>query len=312
MPSNYPTSLDSLSTSNSNSTTAENTHPALHNDANSAINAIEAELGVNPSGAAATVAAAIAACQPLDSDLTAIAALSTTSFGRSFLELATAAAGRTLLGLGTASTQPTSAFDASGAAVSAEALTRERIPWSYRDHGLKACSLDDPAMATTSFAPEGGKPLYVQVPVRVASADFSTVRLVVATAGTGATALANCFVAVYSSTGTRLGVSADQSASWATAGEKGVSVTVDSGQSLTIAGGSEVFVWVSILVGTQSTTAVQFRAATATATVPNFAMAAAGKTLRAGTTGTGKTTAPTSFTPSELASTQGPTLAGVI
>lgn len=36
--------------------------------------------------------------QPLDSDLTSIAALSTTSFGRSFLPLADAAAGRVLLG----------------------------------------------------------------------------------------------------------------------------------------------------------------------------------------------------------------------
>lgn len=40
--------------------------------------------------------------QPLDSDLTAIAALTTTSFGRALLELADAAAGRTTLGLGTA------------------------------------------------------------------------------------------------------------------------------------------------------------------------------------------------------------------
>lgn len=37
--------------------------------------------------------------QPLDSDLTAIAALSTTSFGRSLLELANGSAGRTALGL---------------------------------------------------------------------------------------------------------------------------------------------------------------------------------------------------------------------
>lgn len=42
--------------------------------------------------------------QPLDGDLTAIAALTTTSFGRSFLDRADAAAGRTLLGLGTAAT----------------------------------------------------------------------------------------------------------------------------------------------------------------------------------------------------------------
>lgn len=45
--------------------------------------------------------------QPLDSDLTAIAALTTSSFGRSVLELANAAAGRTLWGLGSAATEET-------------------------------------------------------------------------------------------------------------------------------------------------------------------------------------------------------------
>lgn len=48
-----------------------------------------------------TTAVAAAGYQPLDSDLTAIAALSTTAFGRALLELADAAAGRTALGLGT-------------------------------------------------------------------------------------------------------------------------------------------------------------------------------------------------------------------
>lgn len=48
---------------------------------------------------AATVTAALAGKQPLDADLTAIAALSTTSFGRSLLELASSAAGRTALGV---------------------------------------------------------------------------------------------------------------------------------------------------------------------------------------------------------------------
>jgi hypothetical protein len=52
--------------------------------------------------------------QPLDSDLTAIAALTTTSFGRSFLALADAAAAQTLLGLGSAALQPSSAFQAAG------------------------------------------------------------------------------------------------------------------------------------------------------------------------------------------------------
>jgi len=74
--------------------------------------------------AAGAAAAAQAASQPLDSDLTAIAALSTTTFGRSLLALADAAAGRSALGLGTAATQATGAFDAAGAAAAAQAASQ--------------------------------------------------------------------------------------------------------------------------------------------------------------------------------------------
>lgn len=47
----------------------------------------------------------LAGYQPLDADLTAISALSTTAYGRSFLPLLDAAAGRSHLGLGTLATQ---------------------------------------------------------------------------------------------------------------------------------------------------------------------------------------------------------------
>lgn len=68
--------------------------------------------------------AADGALQPLDSDLTAIAALATTTFGRSLLTAADAAGVRTLAGLGTAATQASSAFDASGAAAAAQAASQ--------------------------------------------------------------------------------------------------------------------------------------------------------------------------------------------
>lgn len=58
----------------------------------------------------ATTAAVAAGYQPLDSDLTSIAALTTTAFGRGFLDLADAAAGRTKLSLGTAAQSATTDF----------------------------------------------------------------------------------------------------------------------------------------------------------------------------------------------------------
>jgi hypothetical protein len=65
--------------------------------------AVESAAAFDTAGsAAAAQAAAIAASQPLDSDLTAIAALTTTSTGRSLLAAADAAAIRTIAGAETA------------------------------------------------------------------------------------------------------------------------------------------------------------------------------------------------------------------
>lgn len=63
MTTNYPGSLDDttiLKNDAVNATLTETTHPAHHNNVSDAILAIETELGVNPSGGFATVAAAIA------------------------------------------------------------------------------------------------------------------------------------------------------------------------------------------------------------------------------------------------------------
>jgi hypothetical protein len=96
----------------------------------------------DPAGsAAAAQAAAIAASQPLDSDLTAIAALSTTSYGRALLALADAAALRSAAGLGTAATQAATAFDSAGAAAAAQAASQPL------DSDLTAIA----ALTTTSF-----------------------------------------------------------------------------------------------------------------------------------------------------------------
>lgn len=79
--------------------------------------------------------------QPSDADLAAIAALTTTSYGRAFLALVDAAGGRTALGLGTAATQNSAAFDAAGLAAAAQAASQPL------DADLTAIA----ALATTAF-----------------------------------------------------------------------------------------------------------------------------------------------------------------
>lgn len=79
--------------------------PTAHNQAWSTITSTPTTLAGYGITDAITSAAVAAGYQPLDSDLTAIAALSTTTFGRSLLTQADAATTRTTLGLGTLATQ---------------------------------------------------------------------------------------------------------------------------------------------------------------------------------------------------------------
>lgn len=60
MSSKYPGALDALDTSSANETASQDTHPALHNDANAAVNAVQEALGLDPEGAHADVAARLA------------------------------------------------------------------------------------------------------------------------------------------------------------------------------------------------------------------------------------------------------------
>jgi hypothetical protein len=63
MASVYPGSLDNFATNRADATTMATTHKDDHNNANDAINKIEAELGTSPSGSSATVAARFAVIQ---------------------------------------------------------------------------------------------------------------------------------------------------------------------------------------------------------------------------------------------------------
>ena len=57
----YPNTLDNLPVNNANDTASLDKHPALHNDANGAVNRMQAELGTNPAGGFGTVAARLTA-----------------------------------------------------------------------------------------------------------------------------------------------------------------------------------------------------------------------------------------------------------
>lgn len=123
-------------------TTKANAAQAASDPAGTASTAVTTHTGAtDPHGDRAYAASLVTGLQPLDSDLTAIAALTTTSYGRSLLALADAAAARTALGLGTAATSASSAFDAAGAAASAQAASQPL------DSDLTAIA----ALTTTSF-----------------------------------------------------------------------------------------------------------------------------------------------------------------
>lgn len=117
------------------------TQAELNTEAASRISGDTAAVSTAEAYTDAAVAGLSSVYQPLDSDLTAIAALTTTTFGRSLLALADAAAGRTALGLGTAATSATGDFDAAGAAAAAQAASQPL------DSDLTAIA----ALTTTSF-----------------------------------------------------------------------------------------------------------------------------------------------------------------
>ena len=118
MAASFPTSLDNIETANP---TAELHFPALFTRVLQICDALEVKVGIDGSAVTTSHDYLIANRQPLDADLTSIAALTTTSFGRSLLTQADAAATRTTIGAGTGSgdaltTNPLSQFAATTSA----------------------------------------------------------------------------------------------------------------------------------------------------------------------------------------------------
>ena len=98
---------------------------------------------ITDAGAGSTVTVGVTAntYQPLDSDLTAIAALSTTSYGRALLALADAAALRTAAAVGTVSTLA-SDTDGTLAANSDSNVATQKATKTYVDTAVAAVGFD--------------------------------------------------------------------------------------------------------------------------------------------------------------------------
>ncbi len=117
--------------------------------------AADAVLSSAISSEASARAAADATLQPLDSDLTAIAALSTTAFGRALLELANAVALRTAAALGTVSTLD-SDTDGTLAANSDGKVATQKATKAYVDaHGGAISSVSN-SDGTLTISPTTG------------------------------------------------------------------------------------------------------------------------------------------------------------
>ncbi|NED75384.1 hypothetical protein G3I51_24275 [Streptomyces sp. SID9944] len=95
--------------------------------------------------------------------------------------------------------------------------------WTPTDHGLAAWSFDPAACTTTGTALSVGYIYLVGVVLRQA-ATISKLGVVLGAAGSGLTS-GQCLAGLYSAAGTRVGITADQSTAWASAGSKTMSLT---------------------------------------------------------------------------------------
>lgn len=168
MATSYPSGLDSftaITTENQSDSVGGRTHKAMHNDVNDAVEAIEAELGVDPAGSEATVVARLDA---LDTSVAA-AALKAANLS----DLASASTARTNLGLGDSAT-----LNVGTTAGTVAAGDDSRITGA----ALKASNLSDLASAATSRTNLGLGTIAVE-----AAADYATAANLVVTDATVAT-----------------------------------------------------------------------------------------------------------------------------
>jgi hypothetical protein len=173
-------------------------------------------------------------------------------------------------------------------------------PGSVPDPNLGITAWNFPSgLATTASAPLTSGTVYVmRVPLGTASTTITNVVAGVTNAGVGLT-VSQCFAAVFDHTGTRIGVTADQSAVWNSTGTK--TMALASGPFT----GTWPFVYVAILANFV-TTGPQFTRGAGVGTgasVVNLNATAAN--LLTATNGTVQTTMPGSLTYSSNAGANG-------
>lgn len=155
----------------------------------------------------------------------------------------------------------------------------ENPNWMPSDYGWEGWTIP-PAVATSSSNLVNGV-------IHLAKIKFpktetiNTIPLQIATAGAG---LSNCYVALFNAAGTRLGVSADQSAAWQSGGSKQVALT--AGAAVTKGYG-----YVALLQGGSTTAAAVSRGSTSGAV--NNGLSA--PNLMVTSFGTGQTSIPSSI-----------------
>ncbi|MDB5164791.1 MAG: hypothetical protein JWL89_417 [Candidatus Saccharibacteria bacterium] len=135
-----------------------------------------------------------------------------------------------------------------------------------------------------------GQTWLVKIPIP-RSITVNNINMFVGTAGATLTASQN-FAAIFSSAGTQLGVTADQSTAWTSTGLKTMALATPN---LAISGGVSAFVWVMYLAN--GTTAPAFLRSGNTGAIAQLNAGTTAATTRTGYVATGQTSIPASFTP---------------
>jgi hypothetical protein len=150
----------------------------------------------------------------------------------------------------------------------------------------------DPAMGSGgTVLPTAGGVILCKIPWPLTQSVTNVVATVVA--GGGTLTSGQCFAGLYSSSGTRLGVTADQASAWGTAGTVPKTMAITGGPVSVPGGGPAGFIYAGFLWN--GTTAPQFlKASNSTAQSINGALPAA--SLRTAVNGSGGTSLPSSLT----------------